>query len=227
MLFFDNRKDGVLIFSQHNVILSINTGHVFERRNYMSEKASRSKEKIADAALGLFSQKGYDEVSVKDICALCGIPRSSFYLAFSGKADILAYKLQSVKDNFQQSMPDFICAQNDFERIWFLTDAYLKTAVAFGSEISKQYFILELKGTSGLFSLLEAFNDWLIQLTFNCQKQGIVRNKTDPALLVPMQLSIAKSHLFDWVCSNGAFPLRQTVRNSLEVFLDVSPEYRH
>lgn len=201
-------------------------GHAFERRRSMSGKTSKSKEKIAAAAMELFSKKGYDEVSVKDICALCGIPRSSFYLAFSGKADILAYALESVKDNFQQSMPDFIRAQNDFERIWFLTDAYLKTAVNFGEDISKQYFILELKGTGGLFTLLESFNDWLIQLTSNCQKQGIVRNKTDPALLVPMQLSIAKSHLFDWVCSNGAFPLRETVRNSLEIFLDVSPEYR-
>lgn len=201
-------------------------GHAFERRRSMSGKTSKSKEKIATAAMELFSKKGYDEVSVKDICALCGIPRSSFYLAFSGKADILAYALESVKDNFQQSMPDFIRAQNDFERIWFLTDAYLKTAVNFGADISKQYFILELKGTGGLFTLLESFNDWLIQLASNCQKQGIVRNKTDPALLVPMQLSIAKSHLFDWVCSNGAFPLRETVRNSLEIFLDVSPEYR-
>lgn len=216
----------MLIFSQHDVILSINLGHAFERRESMSDKTVKSKEKISAAAMELFAKKGYDEVTVKDICASCGIPRSSFYLSFSGKADILAYALQSVKDNFQQSMPDFIRAQNDFERIWFLTDAYLKTAVAFGADISKQYFILELKGISGLFSLLESFNDWLIQLAANCQKQGIVRNKTDPALLVPMQLSIAKSHLFDWVCCDGAFPLRLTVRKSLEVFLDVAPEYR-
>lgn len=192
----------------------------------MPRADTKSKEKIAETAMKLFTARGFDNVAVKDICAAVGIPCSSFYLAFADKADILAYELQSVKDNFAENMQDFIRAENDFERIWFLTDAYLKNAVMFGPEICKQYFILELRGEAGLFGLLENFNDWLIQLTTNCQKQGIVRNKTTSTALVPMQLNLAKAYLFEWVCANGAFPLQDTVRRGIETFLDVAPEYR-
>ena len=171
-------------------------------------------------------RRGFDNVSVKDICEAAGVPRSSFYLAFSEKTDILAYKLQSVKGDFQQSNPDFIRAENDFERIWFLTDAYLKKAVQFGPEISKQYFILELKGDVGLFGIIESFNDWLIQLVANCQKQGIIRTQTPPQNIVPLLIALAKAHLFDWVCCDGQFPLQSTLRKSYETFLDVAPECR-
>ena len=199
-------------------------GHVSGDDGMYSE--SKNKARIVDAAMDLFARRGFDNVSVKDICETAGVPRSSFYLAFSGKTDILAYKLQSVKGDFQQSIPDFIRAENDFERIWFLTDAYLKKAVQFGPEISKQYFILELKGDVGLFSIIESFNDWLIQLVANCQKQGIIRSQTPPQNIVPLLIALAKAHLFDWVCCDGQFPLQSTLRKSYETFLDVAPEFR-
>lgn len=192
----------------------------------MPKNSSNNKDIVMATALGLFTEKGFDNVSVKDICEAANIPRSSFYLLFSDKADIMTYLLQSVKENFYQEMPDFIRAENDFERIWFLTNSYVKYAELFGPEIIKQYFIMEIKGVTQFFRIIEDFTDWLIQLLANCQHQGIVRNMTDPSILLPMQYGLAKAHLLDWVCSNGAFPLHDTVRCTLENFLDVAPEYR-
>lgn len=193
----------------------------------MPRTPSKNTDTIVDTAFALFSEKGYDNVTVKDICIAAKIPRSSFYLVFSEKADIITYKLQGVKENFYQNMPDFIRAENDFERIWFLTYAYVKYAELFGPEICRQFFILELKGVTQLFRIIEDFNDWIIQLTANCQRLGIIRNLTAPDILLPMQLNLAKAILFDWVCADGAFPLRETMRTSIENFLDVAPEYRH
>ena len=70
----------------------------------MPRADTKSKEKIAETAMKLFAARGFDNVAVNDICAAVGIPRSSFYLAFADKADILAYELQSVKDNFAENM---------------------------------------------------------------------------------------------------------------------------
>ena len=177
-------------------------------------------------ALGLFTERGYDNVSVKDICEAANIPRSSFYLLFADKADIMTHLLQSVKQNFYQEMPEFIRAENDFERIWFLTNSYVKYAELFGLEIIKQYFIMEIKGITQFFRIIEDFSDWLIQLLTNCQHQGIIRNMTDPLILLPMQYNLCKAQLLDWVCKNGSFPLQATMRSTLEKFLDVAPEYR-
>ncbi|MEL4106342.1 TetR/AcrR family transcriptional regulator [Oscillospiraceae bacterium WX1] len=47
-----------------------------------------TKEKILDAALTLFSERGYDPVSVRDIAAAVGIKESSLYNHFKNKQDI-------------------------------------------------------------------------------------------------------------------------------------------
>ncbi len=78
----------------------------------------------------------------------------------------------------------------------------------------------------GLFGIIESFNDWLIQLVANCQKQGIIRTQTPPQNIVPLLIALAKAHLFDWVCCDGQFPLQSTLRKSYETFLDAAPEYR-
>ena len=192
----------------------------------MPKNSSNNKNLVMATALGLFTERGYDNVSVKDICEAANIPRSSFYLLFADKADIMTHLLQSVKQNFYQEMPEFIRAENDFERIWFLTNSYVKYAELFGLEIIKQYFIMEIKGITQFFRIIEDFSDWLIQLLTNCQHQGIIRNMTDPLILLPMQYNLCKAQLLDWVCKNGSFPLQATMRSTLENFLDVAPEYR-
>lgn len=192
----------------------------------MAAEASRYRKKIVDTAFDLFKKKGYEHVSIREICEAANVPRTSFYTSFSNKADILAYSLTSVKENFESMMPQFIVAPNDLERIWFLTDSFLKRAADYGPELCKAYFELELNGECALFDILSGFNDWLVQLLANCQKSGIVGVNGDPAKLIPLQLNLAKAELFDWVCSGGAYPLRQAVRQDIETFLDVKPEYR-
>ncbi len=115
---------------------------------------------------------------------------------------------------------------NDFERIWFLTDAFLIRAIESGPELCKAYFILELQHSCELFDILESFNDWIALLIANCQASGIAGIKGKPAELVPIQLNLAKAILFDWVRTDDSFPLGETVRRNIEVFLDIKPQYR-
>lgn len=192
----------------------------------MSSETSKNTVKIVDTAMTLFQQVGYANVSIREICEKAGVPRSSFYTVFSGKADILAYRLRRVKQDFEKSLPNFIREPNDFERIWFLTDAFLKEAENIGPELTKAIFLIELEQSRGLFDLLTAFNEWLVQLLANCQSAGIVKNAGKPEEVIPVQLNLAIAVLFDWTRKGGSFPLRETVRNMIETFLDVRPEYR-
>lgn len=53
------------------------------------EKISPTKERIIFESLNLFSQKGYDGVSMRDIAAAVGIKGASIYNHFKGKEEIL------------------------------------------------------------------------------------------------------------------------------------------
>ena len=48
-----------------------------------------TKDKIMDVALHMFSERGYEAVSIRDICGEVGIKESTLYYHFKNKKDIL------------------------------------------------------------------------------------------------------------------------------------------
>ena len=49
----------------------------------MAHEASKNAQQIVDTAIVLFKTRGYDNVSILEICQTAGIPRSSVYAMFS------------------------------------------------------------------------------------------------------------------------------------------------
>lgn len=58
-----------------------------------------TKEKIMDVALHMFSERGYEAVSIRDICGEVGIKESTLYYHFKNKMDILDSLIAKFKDH--------------------------------------------------------------------------------------------------------------------------------
>ena len=65
--------------------------------------ATRTRQKILDAALTLFAERGYDLTTVKDIAAAVGVKDSALYGHFASKHDILQELLQTLGPNAMRS----------------------------------------------------------------------------------------------------------------------------
>lgn len=50
-----------------------------------------TKKQICDAAMELFKESGYENVSIQDICNVCGVTRGAFYHHYKNKDDLLIY----------------------------------------------------------------------------------------------------------------------------------------
>lgn len=64
-----------------------------------------TKEKIFDTSLDLFSQRGFNGVSIREITREVGIKESSLYNHFRNKDEILENILTSFRDDFRKTMP--------------------------------------------------------------------------------------------------------------------------
>lgn len=62
------------------------------------------KEQLFLQALQLFHEKGYEQVTVQEITAKCGIGKGTFFNYFAKKEDILLYLGESQIDLLQQSI---------------------------------------------------------------------------------------------------------------------------
>lgn len=58
---------------------------------------ARTREKIVDAAIAVFQKRGYRAASVNDIATRAGTDRTTFYLHFSGKPDLVRAMIERVR----------------------------------------------------------------------------------------------------------------------------------
>lgn len=76
-------------------------------------KFSGTKEKIFDAAIELFSQRGYNGTSIRDLAKSVGIKESSIYSHFINKEDILNHILDYHHDGMLSKRVDIGSLENE------------------------------------------------------------------------------------------------------------------
>lgn len=190
------------------------------------EKVSLLQDKIADAAVGLFRDRGYETVSVGDICAAAGVARSSFYRAFSCKNDILRRLFEHTDANSIVSVEELLAAENDFDRMWIIGDRYISLSRSLGPELANTFMCMTARGEIDLLALGHSVDSWFIRLTRNCQKTGIIRSREPAELLGPLMVDMVYHELYVWSMRKGNYPIRARARLVTETLVNLAPEYR-
>ncbi|MBO4461017.1 MAG: TetR/AcrR family transcriptional regulator [Clostridiales bacterium] len=96
-----------------------------------------TREKIMDVALHMFSERGYEAVSVRDICGEVGIKESTLYYHFKNKKDILDSLVEKFKSHIDSLLrhvdeidadPD---SKNDEDKSLKMMDSYMMDSYLF------------------------------------------------------------------------------------------------
>ncbi len=90
---------------------------------------NNTKKKIMDTALDLFSKKGYNNVSIRDICKVVGIKESSLYYHFINKQEILDELILQVNNFIEERRKVFTEAFS--KTIEVTTEAMCQVAAGF------------------------------------------------------------------------------------------------
>ena len=192
----------------------------------MAEKRSKHEKQIIEAALKLFREKGYENVTVNDICTQAGIARSTFYINFSNKREIVDRLIADARLDREVFFGDFVAAENDFERMWILCDRYLTVALEFGPEVVATLFSMELMGEPDILDLTHQVDEWMIRLCSNAQKAGIILSPEPAEVIAPLGVSMAYYTTYEWAKRRGSFDLRRVTRRRSEALLNVAAEFR-
>ncbi|MEF9945984.1 MAG: TetR/AcrR family transcriptional regulator [Lachnospiraceae bacterium] len=68
--------------------------HTIEPLSKQQQKSKETKERIFLAAKRILQKKGYEELSIKNICEEAGVSNGSFYHHFKTKDDLLSYYIE-------------------------------------------------------------------------------------------------------------------------------------
>lgn len=78
---------------------------------------NETKDRIMEVALDLFSKRGYQAVSIRDVCKEVGIKESTIYYHFKNKQDILDMILQKIEQLIQAMEETFSIALDSAKQV--------------------------------------------------------------------------------------------------------------
>ncbi len=96
----------------------------------MTTLLSGTRDRILLQALNLFSQRGYDAVSVREICAASGITKPTLYYFFGSKEGLYRALLGDALARFREEVRETLAAPGTTgERLARLSRAYFRAAI--------------------------------------------------------------------------------------------------
>ncbi len=122
-------------------------------------KQSESKyfntaKKMDEAFLSLLEKKDFEYITIKEICNIAGVNRSTFYLHYETINDLLIETIQNIHTNFldymkQDSRINGLFETKSLEELYLITPEYLKPYLSYIRD-NKRLFRTVLKNTTTL-----------------------------------------------------------------------------
>ncbi|WP_339197635.1 helix-turn-helix domain-containing protein [Aeribacillus sp. FSL k6-2211] len=110
--------------------------------NAKQKKALKTKKRILETALELFSQKGYNQVTVDEIVEKSKTSKGAFYGHFASKSEIFLEKFKEIDnfyDEFCKTLPNDLSAKEKIIRLSITQMKYLKNDL--GKELMQTIYM--------------------------------------------------------------------------------------
>lgn len=183
-----------------------------------------ARERILETAYRLFQEKGYDHVTINEICEHCQLTKTAFYYHFDSKESLLMHYYDDVTEKINQKSLAFVLADNYWEQLLVIFEEILDSSDKLGVDIHSQLFIMNLKEDRGTFNFNRTLIDICVAVIGKAQKAGQIRNHAAAPELFQTAGFLFTGYEVMWCIKKGGFDRKQWVRQSLEVLFDVAPE---
>ena len=193
-----------------------------------AEEAAKTRTDLLDAALAVFSQKGYSATRLQDIATMAGVTRGAIYHHFQNKAGLFEALMNEASEGGNNIMLDAINAGGSFldicERI--LVGSYeivatnkrardIMSIYLFKSDFSdelqpfaemlKQQAVLSVQGAVGFVQMGIA--------------QGDLKPDLNPEVVARSFLAFQNGVIQLWLLNQEAFDLKDSARDLARTFL--------
>ncbi len=179
-----------------------------------------TKLRITKIAMNLFQEKGYSDVTIRDICQTSSISIGSFYHHFESKDEIIntAYNQLDLLWEEKISVHE---SDNPKEDILFLYEEAGNLLQQQGWELSSQsYTHLPSMKTKFTFSPNRPIYRTLLSIVQTGIETHVFYPETDPVEFVETLMRCSRGVVFDWCLKEGNYTLKEQMRYDLSLILN-------
>lgn len=185
------------------------------------QKSMETKAKIFAAAKHILQKKGYEQLSIKNICEEAGVSNGSFYHHFKTKDDLLSYYIEE-----QPSInPDLLDLPKDTgeakQTIIYVYMNYVHYCEDLGVEFMSNYYtpknqsLNPVSRTERPYPIITVHN-----YLKKCIDAGIVTPKLPLDDITTDIRMIVIGNVFEWCLMEGDADFEGNMKRSLETYLD-------
>ena len=184
-------------------------------------KSKETKDKIFRAAKHILQKKGYDQLSIKNICEEAGVSNGSLYHHFKTKDDLLSYYIEE-----QPSInPDLLDLPENAEEakqtIIYVYLNYVHYCQELGVEFMSNYYTPK---NQSLNPLIRTERPYPIITVSNYLQKVIDANIIHPSLALEDITTdirmIVIGNVFEWCLKSGDTDFEGNMKRSLETYLN-------
>jgi AcrR family transcriptional regulator len=189
-------------------------------------RGEKTREKILQISLKLFSEKGYDKVTVDEIVKKSGTSKGSFYQHFSAKSDIFLVRFIEVDDYYREVFRSFPVDMDATEKLFIFIRKLMRfLEVEMGKDLMKVIYSSALDSKEHTYFLNS--NRSLFKIIRSLIEEAKEQNDigTDQSVNEISQLIIQSlmGIIYHWGLNNSeqsleslSIPLTKTIINGLK-----------
>jgi AcrR family transcriptional regulator len=185
------------------------------------ERAQITRRKLVDAALELFFEKGYDNVTVDDICEKAGVSKGAFYGHFKSKDQAVLEEFLKVDDYYREMLPEILKEESYVDKGIAFVRLALRYIASQGEMVIKVAYSSQIapgKEASPIASsdrLLYTLAEGLVK---EAQKAGEVRQDLDSGEIAQAIIRAIRGTVYDWCLQDGGFDLEAAAEPLASIF---------
>lgn len=187
-------------------------------------RALETKKILHDTAVKLFSEKGYDMVSVDDITSEAGTAKGTFYLYFKNKEHIILEEYQKIDDAYLDIFNNLDQTRSASENIiTFVREQQAYALEHFGLDLLKVVYYSQLTPKKESISLINErrmLYKIVEKMVIKGQETGEFRTDISTKDLIRLITFMMRSFFYEWCINEGSFDLIQEGQKFFSLFID-------
>lgn len=183
-------------------------------------QAGETREKIYNTAFRLITERGFDNITVDEICSESGVAKGSFYHYFKSKDDIVIETYKIIDQKYSDEIEQLPASMNSFDKILATVGFQAKYADMKGVDFVRQIYKSQLEsGTDFFISEERPYFKILKKIIDDGIKKNEIKDTYSSVEITRWILSFSRGITYDWCLHNGNYKIEEVMERVFKVMM--------
>lgn len=185
-----------------------------------------TKDEIKQESLKLFLEKGYNNVTIQDICEKLEITKPTFYKYVSAKEDLILDLYDATIHEIISNTYQFIEADTHYEQLLIVFKHLIEETTKYGHDLFSQMLISNLNENKHSIEMRPELTKLCTVMIQKAQKKQEIFNQNDAYELYKTIAYTFSGYELTWCINKGALDWEKEFFESMRDILCVNDVYK-